>query len=404
MKKFALFTGMFLLVSLLQAQAIEVKKDSVRPFVLNSAEKLLATDGRLLIGGYGEVHYNQPMGGKIRYNGNLDVHRLVLLFGYRFSRRFQFISEIEYEHVKEVFVEQAFLQYKVNSFLNIRGGLMLIPMGIVNEYHEPTAFNGVERPVVDKVLVPTTWREIGLGVAGNIFQASLRYQAYVVTGLNSYTGEKTLSGSGLRKGRQKGAQSQLNALNFSGRVSYYGIRGLNVGLSGYFGKTQSSLFNGMDKTDALALASADSSVVNTLMWGFDGRYSYKGFQLRGQVYYTRLFNTLQYNYFKSGSGSPGDLGRSMAGFYIETGYNVFRFANRLKGSLVPFLRYSALNTQRSVEKGIARNPAYQLHVITAGLGWKPVKGVVLKADFQFVKSAAESNFSTVFNAGFGFMF
>ena len=405
MRKTILFMGMLLFVNLLRAQSGGiVQKDSVRPYMLNSAEKLLSTEGHLLIGGYGEVHYNQQMSKEVRYNGNLDVHRLVLLFGYRFSRRFQFISEIEFEHVKEVFVEQAFLQYKVNSFLNIRGGLMLIPMGIINEYHEPTAFNGVERPLIDKYLVPTTWREIGMGVTGNIFPASLRYQAYVITGLNSYSGEKTLSGSGLRKGRQKGALSQLNALNFSGRISFYGVRGLNIGLSGYFGKTQSSLFDGLVRNDTPAVARADSSVVNTLMGGLDIRYSYKGFQLRGQAYYTRLFNTLPYNYFETSGGMPGDLGRSMGGFYAEAGYNVFRLSNRLKGSFVPFVRYSALNTQLSVENGIPVNPAYRLHVVTTGFGWKPVKGVVVKADFQFVKSAAVSNYSTVFNAGFGFMF
>ena len=404
MKKYILLAGLFLFSLFLNAQPKEnFQKDSLLP-MMNSAEKLLATNGRLLIGGYGEVHYNQAFSNEVRYNGKLDVHRLVLLFGYRFSRRLQFISEIEYEHVNEVFVEQAFLQYKVNSFLNIRGGLLLVPMGIVNEYHEPTAFNGVERPLIDKYIVPTTWREIGMGVTGNIFPASLRYEAYIINGLNSFDNGKILNGRGLRTGRQKGALSQLSFLNFSARVSYYGIRGLNVGLSGYFGKTQSSLFDGLIKSEPLAVAQADSSVVGVMMWGADVRYSMKGWQLRGQLYYTQLYNTLQYNYFDTGGGLPGDLGRSMAGFYLEAGYNVFRLFDELKSELVPFLRYSAFNTQYSVTQGISQDPAYQKRVITAGLTWKLTRGVVLKTDLQFLKSGADIHYSNIFNAGFGFMF
>ena len=116
----------------------------------------------ITIGGYGQVDYNQPEG----KNGKLDVHRFIIFLGYKFSDRVQFVTEIEFEHVKELFVEQAFLSYSVSDNFNIRGGLMLVPMGIVNEYHEPTTFNGVERPNVDKSIVPSTWREIGIGISG----------------------------------------------------------------------------------------------------------------------------------------------------------------------------------------------------------------------------------------------
>jgi len=93
------------------------------------------------------------------------VHRLVIFIGHKFNDKLSFFSEIELEHVKEIYVEQAFLEYKLTSWMNLRGGLVLIPMGIVNEYHEPPTFNGVERPNLDKYIVPTTWREIGLGLA-----------------------------------------------------------------------------------------------------------------------------------------------------------------------------------------------------------------------------------------------
>ncbi len=373
---------------------------------VNSAERLLATDGKFMIGGYGEIHYNQPLNATSFNNGKLDVHRMVMLLGYNFSRRVQFITEIEYEHVKEVFVEQAFLQFKVNNYLNVRAGLVLIPMGILNEYHEPTAFNGVERPFIDNIISPTTWREIGLGVNGNIIGVSLKYQAYIVNGFGSYNGKAMLNGSnGLRKGRQKGANSFINAPNFAGKIEYYGLRGLNIGLSGYFGKTQTTLYNGIDKSDKNAIRIADSSVVGVSMLGMDVRYNVKGFQFRGQFYYSSLANTFQYNLFTAESGDrPNDLGSAMMGYYVEAGYNVFRVIEGLKSALVPFVRYEEFNTHQAVTESLEKDPAYKQNVITAGLTWTVVKGAVVKTDVQFLRSGTENKFAKIFNAGIGVMF
>ena len=120
------------------------------------------------IGGYAQIDYNQPFANETRQNGTFDVHRLVLFVGYKFNDRLSFFSEIEIEHVKEIYLEQAFLEYSLTSWLNLRAGMLIIPMGIVNEYHEPPTFNGVERPNLDKYIIPTTWREIGAGISGNL--------------------------------------------------------------------------------------------------------------------------------------------------------------------------------------------------------------------------------------------
>ena len=95
----------------------------------NTAGRMMQEENRLTIGGYGQIDYNQILDGNYYNNGGLDVHRLVLMFGYKFNKKTQFITEIEFEHVKEVYVEQAFLQYEILPWLKLRGGLMLIPMG-----------------------------------------------------------------------------------------------------------------------------------------------------------------------------------------------------------------------------------------------------------------------------------
>ncbi|AHW58534.1 hypothetical protein SAMN05444285_12730 [Draconibacterium orientale] len=370
----------------------------------NSADNLLIQDSKLLIGGYGEVHYNQPLSGDTYNNGKLDVHRVVMLLGYNFNEKTQFITEIEYEHVKEVYVEQAFLQYKLNNAINFRGGLMLVPMGIINEYHEPTTFNGVERPLVDNTITPTTWREIGFGVTGTMLPASLKYQAYVMNGFNGYDGSAKLSGAkGMRSGRQKGAESYVSAPNFAGKIEYFGIRGLNLGLSTYLGKTQSKLYNGIDKDDDAAVAMADSSVVGISMFGLDARYSVKGLQLRGQLYYAGLSNTDEYNTFTAKDGSLNDVGSAMIGYYAEAAYNVFRTVDT-ELQLTPFVRYEFLNTHSSVENTIAKNAAYEKTAITTGLTLALTKGAVVKTDIQFVKNAATNTYAKTFSAGIGVMF
>ena len=396
----------FALVFFLSTLGVNAQnKDSLNNKYQNAADVLLSSDGKLMIGGYGEVHYNQPLSSTIKSNGTLDVHRMVMLLGYNFNSRTQFISEFEYEHVGEVFVEQAFLQHKVNSFLNLRAGLLLIPMGIINEYHEPTTFNGVERPVIDNKISPTTWREIGVGFTGNIIDASLKYQVYVVNGFNGYNGSGTLNGkNGFRNGRQKGAESYMSSPNFTGKIEYYGIRGLNLGLSGYFGKTQSTLYNGIDKNNAALLAKADSSVTTISMLGFDARYNLGGLQMRGQLYYSDISNTEQYNLFTAKNGVNNDLGSAMMGYYIEAGYNVFKFCKNTQTELIPFVRYENYNTHYATTSALQKNKTYNNNVITTGLSYKIAKGAVVKADLQFIKSEAASQYSKVFNAGIGIMF
>jgi hypothetical protein len=299
-------------------------------------------------------------------------------------------------------VEQAFLQYKLNNFVNLRGGLILTPMGIVNEYHEPTVFNGVERPMIDSRIAPSTWREIGIGATGVILPASLKYQAYIMNGFKSFDGQANIGGSsGLRGGRQKGAESFVSAPNFSAKVEYFGIRGLNLGLSGYFGNTQSTLYNGIDKNDNVAMAKADSSVVGISMIGADARYSMKGLKITGQFYYTALSNTGAYNAFTANKGG-GDLGSSMIGYYIDLSYNVLRAAKTNK-QLYPFVRYSNYDTHNTVSN-IEKNLKYKNDVITTGLTFFLTKDAVLKADLQFVKNGTSEKYAKTFNAGFGIMF
>ena len=360
-------------------------QDTTTETYLNSGQRLLGKDmGKgITFGGYGQIDYNETGGSKA---GKLDVHRLVLLFGYKFNDKVSFLTEIEYEHVKEVYVEQAYLKYKVNENFNVLAGLMLVPMGIINEYHEPTTYYGVERPNVDKYIVPTTWRELGVGISGRIDNASLKYQAYIFNGFKSYVGGAgALRGSdGLRKGRQKGAESVVSNANFSAKLDYYGIPGLRVGLSGYFGDTQ---------TDEAAVV---GSQVGVSMIGLDARYKYNNLELRGQYISTNLTDTEEYNTL-----TGKDLGSKMNGFYAEIGYGF-----DLEGveKLTPFIRYENHNTHAETE-GFDANKAYDRDELIFGLNYKVAEGAAFKVDYQIMNNAvAGSDAKKVFNAGIAIWF
>lgn len=352
----------------------------------NAAQRILSgnINTGVTVGGYGEITYNQPEGD----NGELDVQRLVLLFGYKFNDRVQFVTEVELEHVEEVFVEQAFLQYSLTDNINLRGGLMLVPMGITNEYHEPTTFNGVERPSIDKSIVPTTWREIGFGVAGRLDNASLRYQAYIFNGFKSVNGTKVLGGSnGLRNGRQKGIQSTVDSPNLAAKLDYYGLPGLRLGLSGYFGRTQAE-----DDIENI-----DGTSVGISMIGLDARYAYKRFTARGQFIHASISDTEDYNTLNS-----ADLGSALQGWYIEGAYNLLPQSK--KQQLFAFARYSDYDTHASVESSLIKNDAYDRDEWTLGLSYKIAPGAVVKADYQFFSDATDADIPNQLNIGLGVWF
>ncbi len=389
-----------ILTLLLIAVSSNLLAQNDSPNLSTNNAKATGTINKLTIGAYAQIDYNQKIESDTKQNGVLDVHRMVMTMGYRFSDRTRFFSEIEFEHVSEVFIEQAYVSHKINDYMNLKAGLLLIPMGIINEYHEPAIYNGVERPNVDKNIVPTTWREIGIGINGRFDEAAIKYQFYIVNGFNGYSDDvgKFRGKDGLRKGRQKGAKSFMSSPNLSMKVDYYGLSGLKLGLAGYFGKSQSSLFNGVDKNDKNGLATADSSVVGVSMIGLDARYNTGGLSIKGQFITAKISNTKEYN-TKTGK----DLGSSLLGYYAELGYNILHNNSNTSSELIPFVRYENYNTHNKVE-GITANKAYAKSEVIIGFGWKPTKMTVFKADYQIIKSKADSKSTGQLNLGVGIMF
>ena len=360
---------------------------------LNAAQRILSGNyGKsVTVGAYGELTYNQPESS----NGELDVQRLVLLFGYNFNDKAQFVTEVEFEHVQEVYIEQAFVNYSLSSSISFRGGLMLVPFGIINEFHEPTTFNGVERPELDNVIVPSTWRELGIGVTGRFNELSLGYQAYIFNGFksSSFDGSGGVNGAlkgsnGLRGGRQKGIQSTIDSPTLSVKFDYYGLPGLRLGLAGYFGDTQAE-----DDVESIEGANIGISMV-----GLDARYAYQRFTARGQYVYASLSDTEAYNNL-----TGNDLGSLMKGWYLEGAYNLLPQTKEQR--LFAFLRYETYDTHADTDGLLQRNDAYNRTDITLGLSYHIAPGVVFKGDYQFRDNALSgSDVDNRLNFGLGVWF
>ena len=187
---------------------------------------------RTTIGGYGELHYNNINNDGIDDKNEIDFHRFVLFFGHEFTDRLRFFSEFELEHALagdgkkgEVELEQAYIEYDIRDNLQTKGGVFLMPVGILNETHEPTTFYGVERNDVETIIIPSTWWEAGAALNG-YFDNGISWDLALTSGLAiPTTGDNAFV---VRSGRQKVSEAIANDFAYTGRLKYTGIQGLEL--------------------------------------------------------------------------------------------------------------------------------------------------------------------------------
>jgi len=189
----------------------------------------------LSFGGYGELHYNQ-----LEQNGTdiveLDLHRVVFFIGYDFNDKARFVSEFEVEHVLAsggsrgaVELEQAYLEFDLKPNMFLQTGAILMPIGIINETHEPPTFFGVERSVVESTIIPTTWWSAGVKFH-HTFSEGWRYDLMISEGLKTQDPNNDPSAEpfNLKSGKQKSSFADAYDLAITGRLSYRGIAGLEI--------------------------------------------------------------------------------------------------------------------------------------------------------------------------------
>ncbi|WP_350999742.1 porin [Shewanella sp. TB7-MNA-CIBAN-0143] len=320
------------------------------------------------IGGYGELHYNNISNNQTGTDKKeFDFHRFVLFVGHEFNSTTRFFSELEVEHSiagesqnGEVELEQAYIEHDFNEMLTAKAGLFLMPVGIINETHEPTVFYGVERNPVEKDIIPATWWEGGLNL--NIKAApGLAFDTAVTSGL--YLDES--SGYKIRNGRQKVSEAKGEDLAYTGRVKYTAVPGLELAATVQYQSDLTQGTAGVDSASATlltahAIYSIENFTVKALFaqWDIDGK-------------------------------EAEALGRDKQnGFYIEPSY-------RINEQFGVFARYNEWDNNAGDSADTKKKQT------NVGVNYWLHENVVFKADYENIGGAADSD---GFNLGVGYQF
>lgn len=325
------------------------------------------------ISGYMDFHLNVPTAGDPA-PATLDFHRFVLLFTHQFSDRLRFIGELELEHAVveglekggELELEQAYIDFLLRPSLNFRAGMLLVPIGIINERHEPPVFHGIERPFVDTVIIPTTWFETGAGVHGSL-RHGFRYRAYAMAPLDAtaFSAEE-----GLRGGAQHGSEAQVRNVALTGRLEYVGLRGLQTGVSFWRGDTG---FN-VPRIDS-----------KTGLYEFDARYSRDRLEARGQFAHVFIGGAGALNESLTRVvGIDPNIADQLRGWYLEGSYRVL--PRTLPHDAAVFARYENFDTQFRMPVGAVKLPEFDRDAWVVGATYWVDPDVAIKFDYSHIRS------------------
>lgn len=377
-----------------------------------AASKVYGTDRGLSIGGYGEFFYRNFIGdsgsGSDSVEGvsisdqqldRADALRLVLYLGYKFTDNIVFNSEIEFEHAfigeatesagsGEVRVEFAALDFFFRDWVNARAGVLLMPMGFLNEVHEPPFYYGVSRPETETRIIPSTWSEMGAGLFGKIGE-TLEYRAYVVNGFNA----RGFTDSGIRDGRQNANRALAEDVAFVGRLDWAPTPEWLVGGSFYYGDSgQDQTVGGIDIPGA-ALAVVEGHV----------QWRYEQWQARALFAYNQLSDARELN-VALGRALNRPIAEKMLGGYVEIAYDLWPdLFGSFDRSLSPFLRVEYVDTQWDVPSGFSPNRRNSYWLYTPGIQFKPHPNVALKLEYRnFDPRDGERPDELSFGMGFAF--
>jgi hypothetical protein len=344
-----------------------------------AASKVYYSKSPLSIGGYGEMYWSSP--DKEGADAFADVYRFVPYIGYKFSDNVILNTELEFEHGgEEVAVEFMYLDFLISGAFNLQVGHLLVPMGLVNQRHEPTLFNTVQRPDVEKYLIPSTWNEKGILAYGNIADTGIRYSAGIINALE-LSNDNNMPGSvgkkWIRNGRIGSGKGPMQRIAFVGRLDYNGISGLTAGASTYYG----------------AATQGRPSGVNAFIYDLHAQYEVAGFTLKGLYTATSVSNADKI-FAEAADGAEG--------FYVNAEYDLFAAAATTQ-KLPIFAQYEDYDPVSSVAGG--ERPDLKQTNTTVGLNYFPHEQVVLKADYVMTdySDSAKEDFNT-FSIGMGFIF
>jgi len=359
-------------------QRIEALEEQVEALAAAYESSESKSESKVHIGGYGELLYHN-----LDRNGvddiELNFRRFVMFFGYDFNDKARFVSELEVENTfvsassrGAVELEQAYLEFDLQDNISLKTGIILMPIGIISETHEPGTFYGAQRPIIERTIIPTTWW--GGGVALNHrFANGLSYDVFLSEGLKTDDPSVSLNSEpfNLKGGKQKTSFADMHDLALTGRIKYTGKAGMEIAT---YAQYQPDL-------DQSAINSyADSAY----LLGGHGIYQFGDFKA------TALYAmwTVDGDAAKAAGKDKQDGG------YVELSYRP-----------IPKLGFFVRQNQWSQERGIDKSQT------DAGFNYWPYENIVFKFDVQIQNDDAKnepdptiSNLGDGFNLGMGYQF
>jgi hypothetical protein len=388
-----------------QAQAVERVERTAN---VASSGVLSSWAASTVVSGYGEIGYTRPT--KSTKDTNTDVQRAVIGIQHRFDDRTKVVGEWEWEHAitsssdkGESEVEQLWIEREFQNGMRGRAGLFLMPVGLLNQNHEPTAYYGVYRPDVETKIVPSTWREVGLGLSGDA-PSGLTWDVALTTAPNLSKWDSSSTEGRVRGPLQamhgEGQFAAARDLGVVGALNWRGVPGLLVGGSVVYDSI------GQQQTDFLG------NGAKLLLLDLHARYQIAGWDIAGEFVRGTISNTeaLNSSYAASSTANPTLVPNLFYGGYVQAAYNVW---HKYDYTLVPFVRYEILNAAAgygslSAAQGGIKNPDEKIWTVGASL--RIGEGVVLKADYRSYRqnklpdAVDHFNLGNSLNLGVGFSF
>lgn len=341
---------------------------------------LIRSNNTTVISGYGQFKFEYDFQNK---TATANLTRNVLFLGHKFTNTIYFFSEMELEDARivggepsgEISMEQLFLKCNINRDIYLQAGLFIPRIGITNENHLPTTFNGNDRPYVETFLIPATWREIGVGLYGRFRGVpGLNYSFAVMNGLKS---SRFVNGSGIREGRQEGSNATASNLAITGALLYY-LKEWRFQASGYFGGSA-----GLVKRQADSLQ-LDSGPFGTPVGLAEANVQYhkNGVSFKALATMVNVRDAFAINR-AYGNNTPS----TMVGMYAEMGYNFYQLINsEARKNMTVFLRHEFMDLNNKIPTNGIKNGTNRKNYTVVGITYQPVSGIVVKADYVLRKT------------------
>lgn len=363
---FKILIAAFSLISVCSYAQVLTKEDSL-------SAGLIASDHSTVLSGYGSFNYSKNLTLK---QSVANIDRIVLFIGHKFNKRIALFTEMELEDARvesgkvsgSFSLEQAFVKFNINRNNYLVSGLFIPRLGIINENHLPTTFNGNYRPYVETMILPSTWREIGVGYYGSTDKIpGLNYSFALITGLNS-AGFK--NGSGIAEGRMSGGMASTNSLAVTGSLLYY-HGNFRSQVSGYFGGS-----SGLKpyEADSLRLESGAFGTPVGLVEA-NTQYSGKRLAVKALATWVNITGAEQIN-----RAYANNTPEQMFGAYLDLSY---AFVKKAEKVFRGFVRYEYLNMNLKLPKSGIVNKTLDQQYIISGLSYNPIHGVMIKVEYTY---------------------